>query len=135
MNNIRIRGNKYQAQIRMSGGRSASATFQTRKEAEEWLREKSYELSKLPKDRDARITLKEVIERFIKDTIPLRPSGANEAIRLRALLREPIVNLWLTEISRSDISAYRDKRFREVKRNTIERDFGFDKDGCLHCYK
>ena len=124
MNNIRTRGNKYQAQVRMSGGRSASATFETRREAEEWLREKLYELSKLPKDRDERITLKEVIERFIKDTIPLRSSGANEAIRLRSLLREPIANLRLTQISRSDISAYRDKRLREVKRNTLVRDFG-----------
>ena len=61
MNNIRTRGNKYQAQVRMSGGRSASATFQTRREVEEWLREKSYELSKLPKDRDERIILKRLL--------------------------------------------------------------------------
>ena len=124
MNNIRIRGNKHQAQIRLSGGRSASATFDTRRKAEEWLREKAYELSQLPRDLDERITLKEIVERFIKDTIPLRTSGTNEAIRLRALLREPIANLRLTEISRSDISQYRDKRLREVKRNTFVREFG-----------
>ena len=124
MNNIRIRGNKYQAQIRLSGGRSASATFDTRRQAEEWLREKAYELSQLPRDLDERITLKEIVERFVKDTIPLRSSGANEAIRLRAFLREPISNLPLIQISRSDISQYRDKRLREVRRNTLVRDFG-----------
>ena len=124
MNNIRIRGNKYQAQIRLSGGRSASATFDTRRQAEEWLREKAYELSQLPRDLDERITLKEIVERFIKDTIPLRSSGANEAIRLRAFLREPISNLPLIQISRSDISQYRDKRLREVRRNTLVREFG-----------
>ena len=70
-------------------------------------------------DRDERIALKEIIERFIKDTIPLRPSGANETVRLRAILREPIANLRLTQISRSDISAYRDKRLGKSKETLL----------------
>lgn len=39
-------------------------------------------------------------------------------------MREPIVNIRLAQITRSDISAYRDKRLWEVKRNTLVRDFG-----------
>ena len=82
MGSIRKRGKSYQAQVRLSGGRSASATFQTKAEAQTWLREKTYELHKRPKNIDERISLAELILRFQKETAPTRPSGKTEALRL-----------------------------------------------------
>lgn len=124
MSSIRKRGNHYQAQIRMSGGRARSATFKTRAEALAWVREAAFELSQLPASRDERITIAEVIERYIKDVIPLRGSGKIEAQRLSMITRQPLASLRITSISKSDLSRYRDSRLQLVKTNTLVREMG-----------
>ena len=87
MGSIRKRGNTYQAQVRLSGGRHASKSFKTRSEATNWSREAAYHLSQEPERFYERVTLRDVIRRFIKDTAPLRRSGVNEAIRLNTISR------------------------------------------------
>jgi len=124
MSSIRKRGQSYQAQVRFSGGRASSATFKTKAEAHIWVREQSFTLSQLPKNRDERTTLGDIIERFIRDVIPLRQSGDIEAFRLGMTCRHPIASKRLVEINNSDLCSYRDQRLRQVKRNTLVREFG-----------
>ena len=62
MSSIRKRGETYQAQVRLSGGRASSATFKTKAEAQVWVREQAFILAQLPKNRDERTTLGDVIE-------------------------------------------------------------------------
>ena len=124
MSSIRKRGQSYQAQVRLSGGRASSATFKTKAEAQVWVREQSFTLVQLPKNRDERTTLGDVIERFISDVIPLRQSGSIEVFRLGMIGRHPIASKRLAEIINSDLCSYRDQRLRQVKRNTLVREFG-----------
>ena len=124
MSSIRKRGETYQAQVRLSGGRASSATFKTKAEAQVWVREQSFTLSQMPKNRDERTTLGDIIERFISDVIPLRQSGNVETFRLGAICRHPIASKRLAEINNSDLCSYRDQRLQQVKRNTLVREFG-----------
>lgn len=124
MSSIRKRGETYQAQVRLSGGRASSATFKTKAQAQVWVREQAYTLAKLPKNRDERTTLGDVIERFISDLIPLRQSGDIEALRLGVVCRHPMASKSLAQITNSDLCSYRDQRLRKVKRNTLVREFG-----------
>jgi len=124
MSSIRKRGETYQAQVRLSGGRASSATFKTKAEAQVWVREQAFALAQLPKNRDERTTLGDVIERFISDVIPIRQSGDIEALRLGVVCRHPIASRRLAEINSSDLCSYRDQRLRQVKRNTLVREFG-----------
>ena len=127
MGSIRKRGKSYQAQVRLSGGRSASATFQTKAEAQTWLREKTYELHKQPKNIDERISLAELILRFQQETAPMRPSGKTEALRLNNLLRHPISSKPIAGVKASDLADYRDMRLKHVATNTIVRELGVAK--------
>ena len=120
MSSIRKRGETYQAQVRLSGGRASSATFKTRAKAQVWVREQSFTLSQMPKNRDERTTLSDIIERFIRDVIPLRQSGDIEAFRLSMIGRHPIASKRLVEINNSDLCSYRDQRLRQVKREDEE---------------
>ena len=106
MGSIRKRGNTYQAQVRLSGGRHASKSFKTRSEATNWSREAAYHLSQEPERFDERVTLRDVIRRFIKDTAPLRRSGVNEAIRLNRISRHVISSIPVSKITSSDLSKY-----------------------------
>ena len=124
MGSIRKRGKSYQAQVRLNGGRSASATFQTKAAAQTWLREKTYELHKQPKNIDERISLAELILRFQKETAPMRPSGKTEALRLNNLLRHPISSKPIASVKTSDLADYRDMRLKDVVTNTLVRELG-----------
>jgi integrase len=124
MNNIRKRGQSYQAQVRLSGGRSASATFRTKAEAQSWVREQSYKLAQQPRDMNLRITISELVTRFLDEKIPLRHSAKNEAIRLRAFKRDALADKPLAELTKYDLSRYTDQRLKHVKTNTVVRDLG-----------
>lgn len=78
----------------------------------------------MPKNRDERITLCDIIERFITDVIPLRNSEETEELRLRRICDRPIASKRLVEITNSDLCHYRDQRLRQVKRNTFVRELG-----------
>ena len=67
MTSIRKRGHSYQAQVRLSGGRSASSTFKTQSEARMWMRQKAAELQSLSARHDDRLSLFDVIKRFRED--------------------------------------------------------------------
>ena len=78
----------------------------------------------MPKNRDERITLRDVIERFITDVIALRNSAETEELWLRSVCDRPIASRRLAEITNSDLCHYRDQRRRQVKRNTFVRELG-----------
>lgn len=124
MGSIRKRGKSYQVQVRLSGGRSASATFQTKAEAQTWLREKTYELHKRPKNIDERIALADLIPRFQQETAPMRPSGKTEALRLNNLLRHSISSIPIASLTSSNLADYRDARLKDVATNTLVRELG-----------
>ena len=112
MTNIRKRGQSFQAQVRPSGGRTASATFKTQVAAQNWVREQAFLLGQPPKNRDERITLRDIIERFITDVIPLSNSGESEELRLHRVCGRPIASKRLAEITNSDLCHYRNQRLR-----------------------
>lgn len=124
MVSIRKRGNRYQAQVRLSGGRASSATFDSRQEAQAWIREAAYTLSQLPVNIDDRTTLADITKRFMREALPLRRSAKIEALRLGALLRHPLANKPLSSITVVDACEYRDYRLERVKWNTFIRELG-----------
>lgn len=93
MGSIRKRGNKYQAQIRITYNFkmiSESKSFQSKLEALKWIEIREAQIkSGISKNLDTSKTLREAIERY-RDVITPEKRGARwETLRLNAMLRNP----------------------------------------------
>ncbi len=125
MATIRIRGDKWQVQIRRTGNRSLSKSFNRRREAYAWARQMEVKADRreLPEDPKVldRYTLGQLVERY-RDTVSIRKRGVHyERILLKAFLRHPICSKRLSEVSAEDFAAYRDDRLQDIKPASLKR--------------
>ena len=126
MATFRKRGDKWQVQVRRLGSRPLSKSFMILKDAEAWARQIEMQLDRneLPVDSRilAKVTLKELVERY-RDTItPNKRSAENETISLNAFLRQPICLKRLSELRTADFAIYRDERLRINKPASVKRE-------------
>lgn len=126
MATIRKRGAKWQVQVRRTGYASVSRSFQIRKDAEVWARQTEVQAdrSELPNDtkRLRRVTLGEIVERY-RDTVSIKRRGYDvEHIVLTAFLRHSICRKPLAQLRTEHFAAYRDKRLKTIKPNTLKRE-------------
>jgi len=121
MATIRKHGNRWQCQVR-SRGKYASRSFLVKADAERWGREQEIAF-----DRTGLTTaplggtLGDLVGRYLQEVTPKKKSAKNEAIELKAFLREPICAKKLSELQPQDLSNYRDQRLRKVKASTVKR--------------
>jgi integrase len=107
--------------------------FLTKKDAELWEREqhRSYTLTGLPLTIEAlqKVTVGEIVARYLKDKTPLKGSAVSETTVLERLLgfkkgvrdpkrkQHPMCALSLAAINETDACAYRDERLKDTWRN------------------
>lgn len=114
-------GGKIQVQVRRKG-LSASKTFTSRQEAEQWAwRLEAPFVEPVAVHRADLKTLGDVIAEYVRVELPKHRSGPVEAFVLRSLQRHWIAGVELPELRSWHIAAYRDDRLREVKANTVQR--------------
>lgn len=121
----RLRG-KWQAQVRRKGLAPRAKSFSTRADAEKWARSLEAELDRsgtLPDTRLAeRMTLRELLERYLAEITPHKRSASSETYRIKAMMERPIAHRTLAMLTSADIATYRDQRLKTVSSASIIRE-------------
>lgn len=121
----RLRG-KWQAQVRRKGIPPRAKSFETKADAEKWARNLEAELDRcgtLPDTRLAeRMTIRDLLERYLHEITPHKRSASSEGYRVKALMARAIAHRTLTMLSSADVAAYRDERLRSVSASSVIRE-------------
>ncbi|MCB9995520.1 MAG: site-specific integrase [Rhodospirillales bacterium] len=131
MATILKRKDKYQVQVRRKGMASVSRTFRRRNDAEEWARNMEVKADRgdlpTPVRVLAQYTVKDVLERYRDEITVKKRSADTETYILDAFMRKPIAKLSLAQITPAHFSTYRDKRLKDVKAGTVNRELSIIK--------
>ena len=113
-------------QIRRKGFAAISRTFPTKAEAQEWAIEEerkriSPRVKRLLLD-PRKVTLREVLTRYLSEVTATKISKETEHYRIAKIVRSPIADLSLFDLTPSVIASFRDERLKVVKAATVCRE-------------
>jgi integrase len=69
-----------------------------------------------------RITLGDLLGRYLREVVPLKKGHVTEAYRINFLIRRDISKLSLEHLTPATVARYRDKRLNEVSSGTVRRE-------------
>ena len=118
----RKRGDKWRAEIRKKG-HTLSSSFSTKAEAREWATAKEHEIAEGTIEKTAiNKTVGEAFKRYAEEVSPQKRGARWEIVRLTTLQRTALAKVLLPNLTPQHLATYRDKRLREVKPATVNRD-------------
>lgn len=123
MATIRRHGNNWQAIIRKTGFKPKRKTFRTQKMAQDWAR-KTEDLMAQGHYIDRQVTkmsVPELLDRYLTDITPRKKSAKKEASRIR-ILREYFEHIHLANLKPDAIVEYVDHRLQTVKADTVRKE-------------
>jgi integrase len=138
MASFRKRGSRWQARINRRGFPLEVKSFNTLQEAEQWARAIESEMDKgsyINRSSAESTTFKEIISLYIKEVSPTHRSYETEIIRLKALQRHRLADLYLSNITPKIMAEFRDERLVTCKANTVIRDLAALSSIFNHCIK
>lgn len=115
---------QWQAKIRRKGFPLQTKTFETKADAEDWATVVESEMVRdvfLDRSEAERTTLKEALERYLKEVTPQKKGRKQETNRIKALQRDPIAEKSLASIRSADIAKWRNERVKAGKAPTTIR--------------
>lgn len=125
MASIRKRGDRYHVQVRRKGFPTITKTFQKLSDAKEWatLQDRQADRGELGPDRKEleRITLADLIDRYLKEVVPRKRHGETDTFALNMVLRHKVAKKRLSNLTPSDFTSYRDERLKVVSLATLKR--------------
>ena len=127
MAQIRKRGTKWQARIRIKGQPSVEKTFITKADAEAWAKLTESEMIRgvYIKRTDAeRTTLSEALDRYEAEVTPTKRGAAIERFRLATWRKSRLAQMTLASLRGADFARWRDERLKDVAPATVKREFG-----------
>ena len=118
MANIRKRGNKWQVQVRRTGHSSITKTFNRREEAVAWGRSQEVRLdaSEAGIALPVKETLAKLLGRYVAEITPQKKSAASESRRIARLLKDPISQYLICNLTPETLSKFRDRRLLDGQR-------------------
>jgi integrase len=123
MASIRKRGEyQWQAEVRRKGWPYQSRIFETRVEAERWARDIEGEMDKgvfISRAEAESTTLKECLDRYLKEVTPLKKSASKEKSVINKLMRHDLASRFMATIRGADIAEYRDSRLKDSAPKTV----------------
>jgi integrase len=125
MASIRARSNKWQARIIRKGHPTIAKTFLTRQDAEKWARSIEIEIDRgtyINKSYAEKTQFKEILQKYLNDVAPNMRSADNQIIRVKKLMKHPIAEVNMAQLSPKHIADYRDERLKKIKPNTVLRE-------------
>lgn len=127
----KLKSGKFEVQIRRKGFAPVSKTFHKKSDAEEWARHTEVKADRGELPTPVRVLdahrIRDIIERYRDEITVKKRSADTETYLLNAFLRQPIANLTLAQITPAHFSTYRDKRLKEVKPGTVNRELSIIK--------
>jgi len=119
MATIRKRGPyQWQVSIRRQGYPVQHKTFEIKADAEAWARSIENEMDRgqfISRSEAENTTLKDCLERYLKEVTPNKKGSREESMRARNIFRHQIASLYMANVRGSDLAAYRDSRLAEGK--------------------
>jgi integrase len=128
MASLRQHGKGWQARVRRQGYPDITKSFQGRQDAERWARALESEMDKgqfVSIDEAQRSTLGDLIGRYLVEVTPTMKGAIEDTIRLKAIMRRPIAEWSMANLSSTRIAAYRDERLKEVSSGTVIRELAY----------
>ena len=128
MATFRSRKNKWQARVRRSGQPDVTKTFLIRTDAEKWARSIEIEIDRgsyINASYAQKTLFKDLIHQYLKEVTPTLRGAHEDTYRLRKMMRNPISELSLAELTPNKIANYRDERLKEIKPNTVIRELAY----------
>ena len=123
---ITKRKGRFCVQIRRKGYTPISRSFPTKAEAEAWAQDEDRKRTSPRMKRellDPRyVKLGDVLERYLKEVTAHKISRETEHYRIAKIVRAPIAELSLFELTASAIAHFRDDRLKTVKAATVCRE-------------
>ena len=118
MANIRKRGSKWQVQVRRAGHSSITKTFHRREEAIAWGRSQEVRLdvSEAGITLPVKETLAKLLGRYVAEITPQKKSAASESRRIARLLKDPISQYLICNLTPETLSKFRDRRLLDGQR-------------------
>ncbi len=121
----RLRG-KWQAQVRRKGIPPRAKGFETKADAERWARTLEAELDRSGSLQDTRLaermTVGELLDRYLLEITPHKRSATTEGYRIKALMKRDIAHRTLAMLSSVDVATYRDMRLKSVSTSSVIRE-------------
>ncbi|UUR08282.1 integrase [Sphingomonas glaciei] len=129
MATITKRKNGWSVQIRRKGYPQQTRTLPTKVEAQAWAREQEGRIDRALAPLNLRVlkgtTLRDILERYIREVSPTKDSVYTEAARLKKVLREQaFCDLALADLNSRVFADYRTARLAKVKPGTVHRELG-----------
>jgi integrase len=128
MASFRQRNGNWQARIIREGYPDQTKTFGTKTDAEKWARSVESEIDKgqfVSINEAQRTTLGDAIARYLVEVTPIMKGATEDTIRLKAIMRKPIAQWSMANLSAAHIAAYRDERLKQVSAGTVIRELAY----------
>ena len=128
MATFRFRSNRWQARVRRKGYPDETKSFATRQDAEKWARALETEIDKgqfVNVSEAQRTTFGDLIARYLVEVTSSMKGAPADTIRLRAMMRKPIAQWSMANLSAARIAAFRDERLKEVSGGTVIRELAY----------
>lgn len=120
------RGATWRASVRRRGYKTVSATFDRKRDAEIWAAEVEAKMSRgkwQDADESSTTKLSEALQRYLTEVTPTKKGAKQETNRIKAIMKLPLADWYLTEIRGKQIADYRDARAAAGKSpSTIRND-------------
>ena len=124
---IRQRGKKWHVEVYRLGVRKGKS-FDTKRAAAQWAVTTEADITARHErgEYDATgpgvRTVRDMLDRYLKEVTPTKRGVRNETARMRAFMRDPIASVSLANIAAPDIAAWRDRRLESVSPASVARD-------------
>jgi integrase len=117
MSTIRKRSNKYQVQVRVQG-QKITKSFNNLTDARRWavFNENKILLGVELQALNKKISLKDLINKYIHEVTPLKKGHIVETQRLKRLLKEPMVNQKVYQLKTKDFLEFKQRRIKDGNR-------------------
>lgn len=123
MGTIRNRGGyQFQAQVRRTGFPPQSKTFETRRDAEKWVRSIEREMDTgafIPRDTAARTTIKDLAKSYREELLPKQRGHRQENSRLKAAEKK-FGDYNLSAVTPAMVAKWRDELSKDLAPQTVQ---------------
>ncbi|MEQ1816795.1 MAG: site-specific integrase [Nitrosomonas sp.] len=123
----KTQSNTFKVQIRKAGIPAITKTYKTKADAQKWARLIESEMDRgifINRQEADRITIGELIDRYIQEVTPLKRSAKNDKQRM-LFLKKHFGHFIVSQLQSKHIASYRDKRLAEGKQgSTIIKEIG-----------
>ena len=118
MATYRKRNGKWQAIVRHKEIGTRAGSFHTKQAAIKWATDEERMITEgeLGVMKPSKVTLGQLLQRYVADVLPPKRGAVTEGQRLQRLVRDPVSGLRASQLTSQAIAAFRDRRLLDGRR-------------------